>query len=584
MPVATDARPGAEPTSGVAGRLEAIEAELAELADELVPERIPGQVLARVVRSLGRIERRAGGARLVLTKAAADLGAWKGQGYRSPEEWAARANGTSTAQAKADLKASERLAALPAARAAARSGELSTDAAKAVAEGASADPATEGDLLGSAKKGDLGEVRDKARRARQRADERDGKAAERMFRRRALRTWLELDGEGRGSWNVPPEYHARFLAALEPYRQEAFRLAREAGRRETPEALMADALDLLARDTIADLNIPDPTAPADDAADEARGGEADAGSTGPANDDDPSFEAADREGATTARPASSPGQPASGPGDTQAGDAADGTEPDHADTCHQRGRAGDDTLFGAEATGSDPEAHTAGHPGAAASERGRAANDPQTDPSDPMAGRKDATEAEAATTDPSDPMAGRDHPAPTGTAAAEPARRAPGTPRPTEKPRGAGNRRAAAQLVVHASYDALIRGFPVEGEVCEIPGLGPVPVAFARFLATDCLLRVVITGAMDVTVISSERRYVPADLRAALEARDPECVVPGCHARHHLERDHWGSDFAQGGPTSLANLARLCRYHHYLKTHCGWVLSGGPGHWRFEPP
>lgn len=136
---------------------------------------------------------------------------------------------------------------------------------------------------------------------------------------------------------------------------------------------------------------------------------------------------------------------------------------------------------------------------------------------------------------------------------------------------------------MHASYEALVRGYPLDGEVCEVPGLGPVPVAFARFLATDCLLQVVLTGT-DVTVVSSERRYVPAALRRALDARDPECAVPGCHARHHLERDHWGTGFAQGGPTSLANLARLCRYHHFLKTHCGWRLTGGPGRWRFDPP
>ncbi len=137
----------------VAARLEAIDGALADLAGELVPERIPGSTLARVVRTLGRIERRAGGARLVLTKAAADLGAWKGQGFRSPEEWAARANGTTTAQAKADLKASGQLAGLPAARAAVGAGELSTDAAQAVAEGATADPTTEDDLLGSARNG-----------------------------------------------------------------------------------------------------------------------------------------------------------------------------------------------------------------------------------------------------------------------------------------------------------------------------------------------------------------------------------------------------------------------------------------------
>ena len=478
----------APPSCGdVAARLEAVEADLASLAHELVPERVPAVLLGRVVRSLGRIERRAGGARLVLTQAAADVGTWKAEGFRSPEAWAARAHGTSTAAARADLEASARLAGLAAARDAAGSGELSTEAAKAVAAGASADPAAEADLLGSARAGDLGEVRDKARRARQRVDERDGRAAQRMFRRRGLRTWLELDGEGRGSWNVPPEYQARFLAALEPYRQEAFRLARESGRRETPEALMADALDLLARDTLADQHLPDPTE----------------GTTSGAPDDGDD----ERSGRV-------PG-PSEADAREDAGDPIPAAATD--DTSDRKGTPGDDEPRGGSEGGAVPRpAQPPGH-------------------------------------------------------------------RATERPRGAGNRRPPAQVVVHVSYDALIRGHAADGERCEVPGLGPVPVAFARFLANDCLLRLVLTGT-DVTVITSQRRYVPADLRAALDARDPECVVPGCHARHHLERDHWGTDFAKAGPTELANLCRICPFHHHLKTHCGWTLTGGPGHWAFRPP
>jgi len=50
-----------------------------------------------------------------------------------------------------------------------------------------------------------------------------------------------------------------------------------------------------------------------------------------------------------------------------------------------------------------------------------------------------------------------------------------------------------------------------------------------------------------------------------------------------LEIDH-RTDFAKGGPTSLDNLARLCPFHHDLKTHKHWKLEGGPGNWRFERP
>ncbi|HYI60770.1 MAG TPA: hypothetical protein VEW93_03080, partial [Acidimicrobiales bacterium] len=45
-------------------RLGEVEVLLAGLAGDLVPERVPGHALERVMGVLGRIERRAGGARL----------------------------------------------------------------------------------------------------------------------------------------------------------------------------------------------------------------------------------------------------------------------------------------------------------------------------------------------------------------------------------------------------------------------------------------------------------------------------------------------------------------------------------------
>jgi hypothetical protein len=61
-------------------------------------------------------------------------------------------------------------------------------------------------------------------------------------------------------------------------------------------------------------------------------------------------------------------------------------------------------------------------------------------------------------------------------------------------------------------------------------------------------------------------------------------VVPGCDVAHGLEIDHWQVDFADGGKTSLENLARVCKRHHLLKTHQGFRLEGGPGRWQWVPP
>jgi hypothetical protein len=55
-------------------------------------------------------------------------------------------------------------------------------------------------------------------------------------------------------------------------------------------------------------------------------------------------------------------------------------------------------------------------------------------------------------------------------------------------------------------------------------------------------------------------RSVPPSVRRALEARDRGCRFPGCGLRftdaHHVK--HW----ADGGETSLRNMALLCKTHH----------------------
>lgn len=122
-----------------------------------------------------------------------------------------------------------------------------------------------------------------------------------------------------------------------------------------------------------------------------------------------------------------------------------------------------------------------------------------------------------------------------------------------------------------------------EGETCEIPGIGPIPMAVARRLADDAFLKVLVTDGTDVTTVAHPGRTIPARLRTAVEARDPACVVPGCDVRRGLEIDH-RIPREEGGPTRLANLARLCRWHHYLKTHRRYRLGGGPGHWTWTGP
>lgn len=150
-------------------------------------------------------------------------------------------------------------------------------------------------------------------------------------------------------------------------------------------------------------------------------------------------------------------------------------------------------------------------------------------------------------------------------------------------PASGATARPRAEIHVRIDHSALIRGHTEPGEVCEIPGVGPIPVAVARSYAQDAVCTVLVTRGTDVTMVARQDRYLPPALRAALRERDPECVVPGCHQRDRLEIDHV-VPLAAGGPTSASNLVRLCAWHHHLKTFQGYRLSGSPGAWEWSAP
>jgi uncharacterized protein DUF222/HNH endonuclease len=141
----------------------------------------------------------------------------------------------------------------------------------------------------------------------------------------------------------------------------------------------------------------------------------------------------------------------------------------------------------------------------------------------------------------------------------------------------------AATVHVWVDYSALVRGFTLEDERCEIPGVGPVAVDVVRRWLGDCILKVIVTDGVDITAVAHAGRTLPTHLRTALEGRDPKCIVPGCPAWRDLQIDH-RVPWIEGGATSLDNLARLCRWHHYQKSHLGYRYRGGPEKWEWIPP
>jgi hypothetical protein len=123
-------------------------------------------------------------------------------------------------------------------------------------------------------------------------------------------------------------------------------------------------------------------------------------------------------------------------------------------------------------------------------------------------------------------------------------------------PGGPGER---YQVVVHV--DAGVLADPDQPGQSVLEDGPHVPAGTSRRLACDAS-RVVMRHDEDgrVVEIGARTRTIPPALRRALHYRDRICRFPGCNVRvgegHHLR--HW----AQGGPTTLSNLALLCRRHH----------------------
>ena len=129
------------------------------------------------------------------------------------------------------------------------------------------------------------------------------------------------------------------------------------------------------------------------------------------------------------------------------------------------------------------------------------------------------------------------------------------------------------QVVVHVEEDqsVLENGARVSAET-------------SQRIACDAS-RVVMRHGHDghVVEVGARTRTIPPAIRRALHHRDHGCRFPGCGVRfgqgHHIR--HW----AHGGPTTLSNLALLCRRHHRAVHEEGYQLDRQPdGELRFRRP
>ncbi len=149
-----------------------------------------------------------------------------------------------------------------------------------------------------------------------------------------------------------------------------------------------------------------------------------------------------------------------------------------------------------------------------------------------------------------------------------------------------GTQAARTEVLVRLDHSALIRGYPIDGEVCEVAGFGPTSVqAVLDMIDTgDPFLKAVVTKGKDVVGVAHLGRRANAHQKSALDWIYPSCAVESCGTRgRFLQTDH-RLDWSKTHVTILELLDRLCPFHHRLKTNQGWALIEGKGKRPFVPP
>lgn len=140
-------------------------------------------------------------------------------------------------------------------------------------------------------------------------------------------------------------------------------------------------------------------------------------------------------------------------------------------------------------------------------------------------------------------------------------------------------------IVVTVPHTVFQPGGLREGEVCLVPGVGPVPQSVVHdLLEEDPVIRAVVTRGREITAVATLTRTIKRDLRlAVLAAHDFECAAPGCTNNRFVQLDH-EIEFSRDGPTSYDNLRPLCTFHHNQRTRENYELQGQPGSYEWVGP
>jgi hypothetical protein len=382
-----------------------------------------------------------------------------------------------------------------------------------------ANPAEEARLVELASRVSIGELREECARVKAAADPDPEATNRRLHAARQLRRWID----GEGLWNLhakgTPQAGAAFNTAIQPIIDQVYRDAYRAGRREPVQAYAFDALMHLA-EHVAGLC-------------------------------DCNLTAGEPAGEPNASPVGGDRPSADGVDDPAGAQPASADRLNEADQTAVPANSAADPLDDAVADQTDAAADQPGDPFTVLS------GDSLVQPADRtgLAGAAGSPGIFAAQQQPRKPACG-------------------------VRPRATVNPRYLALLRV--DVEALCRGGVAGDELCEIGGVGPVPVSVARGLLGDAILKLVITNGVDVLNVTHLGRGPTAAQRAALLWTNPTCSVQGC-SRARVENDH-REPWADTQHTRLDELDPLCGFHHDLKTRLGWALVPGKGKRAFVAP
>jgi Domain of unknown function (DUF222) len=500
-------------------RLVWVRGQLAELVTAVDPDAVSGQTARELWAEFDKVERLGATGKTLLARRVAKTHQPAQQGTETAAEDLARKSGTSTGAAQDAVNTSNRLPEQPKVEQALRGGELSPAQAALVSSAAVANPAEEARLVELASRVSIGELREECARVKAAADPDPEATNRRLHAARQLRRWID----GEGFWTLhakgTPQAGAAFNVAIQPIIDQLFNDARRAGRREPVQAYAFDALMHLA---------------------EHVAGRCDCN-------------------LTAGEPAGEPNASPVG-GDRPSADGVDdpaGAQPASADGLNEADR----TAVPANSA-ADPR-------GDAVADQTDAAADQPGDPFTVLSGDSLVQPADRTG------LAGA-----TGSPGIFAAQQQPRKLACGVRPRATVNPRYLALLRV--DVEALCRGGVAGDELCEIAGVGPVPVSVARGLLGDAIVKLVITNGVDVLNVTHLGRGPTAAQRAALLWTNPTCSVQGC-SRARVENDH-REPWADTQHTRLDELDPLCGFHHDLKTRLGWALVPGKGKRAFVAP